>query len=392
MAAAIRAGGGGKSVTLLEKNEKLGKKLYITGKGRCNLTNDCDEEDFLKNVTGNPHFLYSAIYGYNSRYIMDFFESLGVKLKVERGNRVFPFSEKASDITKALTKEMDKLGVNIRLNEPVSGIRIVNGKIAGVNIKTRFLEAEAVIVATGGLSYPSTGSDGDGYNFAKEAGHEITDLRPALVPLRSPEAFIADLAGLSLKNVAIELRVANKAVYRDFGEMLFTHTGLSGPVILSASRHYKPKSAEVVIDLKPALERHELDKRILKDFEEAKNKQFKNSLNALMPSKIIPVIIKKSHIDPDKKVNEITKAERDRFVNLIKGFSIKTDGTEGFSQAIITAGGVGCRQINPSTMESKLCRGLYFAGEILDVDALTGGFNLQIAFATGFLAGESAVL
>lgn len=389
MAAAIKAAGSGKLVTLLEKNEKLGKKLYITGKGRCNLTNDCDEEEFLKNVIGNPHFLYSAIYGYNSKYVMDFFENLGVKLKVERGNRVFPVSEKASDITKALTRQMNRLGVNIKVGTQVSGIQITEGKVTGVYTKEGFLEAENVIIATGGLSYPSTGSNGDGYNFAKKTGHEIIDTCPSLVPLRSPEPFIPDLAGLSLKNVAAQLKVADKKVFNGFGEMLFTHTGLSGPVILSASRYYKSGMAEIIIDLKPALSQKELDRRILTDFEEAKNKQFKNSLDGLLPSKLIPVIIKKSHIDPDKRVNEITKTERERLAVLIKNFGVKIDETEGYSQAVITAGGVDCRQINPSTMASKLCKGLYFAGEVLDVDALTGGFNLQIAFSTGFLAGES---
>lgn len=390
MAAAIKAAKKGKNVTLLEKNEKLGKKLYITGKGRCNLTNDCDEEDFLKAVTANHHFLYSAIYSYNSRYVMDFFEGLGVKLKVERGGRVFPISEKASDITKALSKEMSRLGVKVELNCKVKGIHIEGGKVSGVHTDAGFTRADAVIIATGGLSYPSTGSSGDGYNFAKAAGHKITETFPALVPLSCQEPFIQDLAGLSLKNVAVRLCVGCKEVFSDFGEMLFTHTGLSGPTILSASRHYKENSTELVIDLKPALSHAELDKRVLKDFEESKNKQFKNALDALLPSKIIPAIIQKSAINPEKKVNEITKAERERLITVIKGMAFKISGTEGYSQAVVTAGGVDTRQINPSAMESKLVKGLFFAGEVMDVDALTGGFNLQIAFATGFLAGESA--
>ena len=390
MVAAIGAARRGASVILLEKNEKLGKKLYITGKGRCNLTNDCDEEDFLKNVPSNPSFLYSAIYGYNSRYVMVFFESLGVKLKVERGDRVFPVSEKASDITKALTKELARLKCKVETNTKVTGIRIDNGKVIGVNTGTGFIETDAVIIATGGLSYPSTGSSGDGYKFAKGAGHEVVEPTPALVPLKSSEEFIPELAGLSLRNVDLSLFASGKLVFRDFGEMLFTHTGVSGPLILSASGHYKDGTAEIKIDLKPALDWNELDKRVLKDFDENKNKQFKNSLDALLPSKMIPVVIEKSAIDPEKKVNEITRAERERLISAIKAFDLKVDGTEGFSQAVITAGGVALNQINPSTMESKICSGLYFAGEVLDVDALTGGFNLQIAFCTGFLAGEAA--
>ena len=390
MAAAVSAAAKGKTVTLLEKNEKPGKKLYITGKGRCNLTNDCDEESFLKAVPFNHHFLYSAIYSYNSRYVMDFFESLGVRLKTERGGRVFPVSEKASDITKALTKEMGRLGVKTKLNCKASSIQITEGRVTEVYTEQGFLRCGAVIVATGGLSYPSTGSDGDGYKFAEACGHKVTETYPALVPLRSPESFIPDLAGLSLKNVAVSLKIKGKKVVDDFGEMLFTHTGVSGPIILTVSRYLKAGPAELVIDLKPALSRDELDKRVLKDFSEGKNKLLKNALDALLPSKMIPAVIQKSALDPDKKVNEITKARRERLIETLKGFTLKIDGTEGYSQAVITAGGVDLRGVNPSTMESKLCSGLYFAGEVLDVDALTGGFNLQIAFATGFLAGESA--
>jgi len=388
MAAAINAAKRGKKVTLLEKNEKLGKKLYITGKGRCNLTNDCDEEEFLKALCSDHYFMYSSIYSYNSRYVMDFFENLGVALKVERGKRVFPLSEKASDITKALAKEMQRLGVKVELNRRVNAIQINDGKVTAVHADKLIMEAAAVIVATGGLSYSSTGSTGDGYSFAKKAGHELKETFPSLVPLRSDEGFITGLAGLSLKNVALSLCVSGKKVFSDFGEMLFTHTGISGPIVLSASRHYVEGHTEVIIDLKPALEPFELDKRILKDFEESKNKRFKNALDALLPSKIIPVVIEKSAINPEKKVNEVTKAERERLLKTIKEFNVKINGTEGYSQAVITAGGVDTGQINPSTMESKLVKGLYFAGEVLDVDAPTGGFNLQIAFATGFLAGE----
>jgi len=392
MAAAISAAGGGASVTLIEKNEKIGKKLYITGKGRCNLTNDCDEEEFLKNVTSNSNFLYSAIYGYNSRYVMDFFESLGTPLKVERGGRVFPVSDKSSDIIKALKKELERLGCTVKLNTKVSNVCIQGDKVIGVYADGDFLKADAVIIATGGLSYQSTGSSGDGYKFAESAGHEIVALSPALVPLKSPEQFIKELAGLSLKNVSVRLLVRDKQVFQGFGEMLFTHTGVSGPLILTASRYYESGDAEIAIDLKPALDADTLDKRVLKDFAENKNKQFKNSLDALLPAKIIPIVIKKSAIDMEKKVNEITRAERENLIAAIKAFSVKVGGTEGFNQAVITVGGISVKGVNPKTMESKHCGGLYFAGEVLDLDALTGGYNLQIAFCTGFLAGAAVTV
>ena len=387
--AAIAAARRGAKVTLLEKNEKLGKKLYITGKGRCNLTNDCDEEDFLRNVMSNANFLYSAIYGYNSRYVMDFFEGLGVPLKVERGDRVFPASDKSSDIIKALKKELDRLGCKTRFNAKVTDICARDGEIVGVHVDGELIHADAVIVATGGLSYQSTGSTGDGYRFAKNVGHKVIEQRPSLVPLKSPDGFIKELAGLSLKNVELNFLVRGKSVYSGFGEMLFTHTGVSGPLILTASRYYKSGSAEILIDLKPALDIEALDKRVLKDFSENKNKRFKNALDALLPSKIIPVVIEKSGIAPEKQVNEITRAERESLVRAMKAFDVKIDATEGYNQAVITVGGVSVKEINPSNMESKLCKGLYFAGEVLDLDALTGGFNLQIAFCTGFLAGES---
>ena len=391
MVAAIAAARGGACVTLFEKNEKLGKKLYITGKGRCNLTNACDEEDFLKNVKSNANFLYSAIYGYNSRYVMDFFEIIGVPLKVERGERVFPESDKSSDIIKALKKELDRLSCNIRLDTKVMDVRAEGGQVLGVYADAQLIAADAVIVATGGLSYQSTGSTGDGYKFAKNMGHEIVDQRPSLVPLKSPDGFVPTLAGLSLKNVELRLLVRGKQVYSGFGEMLFTHTGISGPLVLTASRHYHSADAEVLIDLKPALDEATLDKRVLKDFADAKNKRFKNALDALLPSKIIPVVIEKSGINPGKQVNEITRAEREALIRVVKAFGVKINATEGYNQAVITVGGVSVKDINPSTMESKVCKGLYFAGEVLDLDALTGGFNLQIAFSTGFLAGGSVV-
>ena len=391
MAAAIAAAKSGARVTLLEKNEKLGKKLYITGKGRCNLTNACDEEDFLKNVKSNANFLYSAIYGYNSRYVMDFFEDLGVALKVERGERVFPESDKSSDIIKALKKELDRLRCEIRLNTKVTDIRAEDGQVIGVYADGQLTAADAIIVATGGLSYQSTGSTGDGYKFAKLMGHEIIPQRPSLVPLKSPDGFVATLAGLSLKNVELRFVIRGKQVYQGFGEMLFTHTGISGPLVLTASRYYNSGDAEAFIDLKPALDEATLDKRVLKDFADAKNKRFKNALDALLPSKIIPVVIEKSGINLEKQVNEITRAEREALIRTIKAFGVRIHATEGYSQAVITAGGVSVKDISPSTMESKLCKGLYFAGEVLDLDALTGGFNLQIAFSTGFLAGSSVI-
>ena len=390
MMAAISAARNSHKVFLLEKNEKLGKKLYITGKGRCNLTNDCDEEEFLKNICANPYFLYSAIYGCNSRSVMEFFEDLGVPLKVERGGRVFPLSEKASDITKALTRELERLNVKIMLKKKVVDIKVTDGKAVGVITQEGELEADAVIIATGGLSYPVTGSDGDGYKFAKESGHMVTELFPSLVPLTSTDDFVAELAGLSLKNVELSMYNGKKKVYSEFGEMLFTHVGISGPLVLSASRFYSPKSkCYATIDLKPALDSKELDKRLLRDFEEYKNKRFKNALDKLLPQKIIPVVIEKSAIDPEKQVNEITKAERAVLVETLKAFSVNINGTEGFKQAVITAGGVDIKHINPSTMESKPVESLYFAGEVIDVDGVTGGFNLQIAFATGVLAGSS---
>jgi len=391
MVCAIAAARRGAKVTLFEKNEKQGKKLYITGKGRCNLTNNCDEEDFLKNVMSNANFLYSAIYGYNSRYVMDFFEGLGVPLKVERGDRVFPVSDKSSDIIKALKNELDRLGCKTKLSTKVTDICARDGEVIGAHVDGELVHADAVVVATGGLSYQSTGSIGDGYRFAKNIGHKVIEQRPSLVPLKSPDDFVKELAGLSLKNIALSFFVRGKVVYSGFGEMLFTHTGVSGPLILTASRYYKSGDAEVVIDLKPALDADALDNRVLKDFTQNKNKQFKNALDALLPSKIIPVVIEKSGIDPEKQVNAIMRVERESLVRVIKAFSVKIDATEGYNQAVITVGGVTVKEINPSTMESRLCKGLYFVGEVLDLDALTGGFNLQIAFCTGFLAGESVI-
>ncbi|QCX32620.1 NAD(P)/FAD-dependent oxidoreductase [Caloramator sp. E03] len=391
MMAAIIAGKRGKEVILIEKNEKLGKKLFITGKGRCNITTDKDIEEIIKNITTNANFMYSALYTFSNYDLMKMIEDKGVKLKVERGGRVFPESDKSSDIIKCFEKYLNENNVKIMLNTKVTDIIDFKGKIWGVEIEGgEKIKCDSIILATGGKSYPLTGSTGDGYYFAKKLGHSIIDIRPSLVPLIAEEEWVKELMGLSLKNVEISVKHKNKIVYKDFGEMLFTHFGVSGPIILSASRKIidiLPQKVEVLIDLKPALDYNELDRRILRDFEMFKNKQFKNSLNELLPSKIIPVVIKLSGIDAEKQVNSITKDERKNIVKLLKEFKITITGTRPIEEAIITAGGVNVKEIDPSTMESKIVKGLYIVGELLDVDALTGGFNLQIAFSTGYCAG-----
>ncbi|MCD8131232.1 MAG: NAD(P)/FAD-dependent oxidoreductase [Lachnospiraceae bacterium] len=398
MMAAYQAAALGQKVLLLEKNEKLGKKVYITGKGRCNLTNACETEDFFQSVVTNPRFLYSAVYGFGSRDMVELLEQYGCKTKVERGLRVFPVSDHASDVIFAMQRAMQAVGVEVRLNTKVKRVLVRDGAAAGVELSGGGrLTADRVIVCTGGVSYPSTGSTGDGYRFAKEAGLSVTDRRPALVSLICRENWCKDLMGLSLKNVRVTLYAgANSAgsreIFRDFGEMLFTHFGVSGPLILSASSYYRqtPNIATLSIDLKPALTMEQLDKRLLREFEENKNKQFKNALDSLFPAKLIPVMVGLSGIHPEKKVHEITREERLGFAALIKALPLTVTGTGDFSEAIITQGGVDVREINPSTMESRKIKGLYFAGEVLDVDALTGGFNLQIAWSTGYLAGSSA--
>lgn len=398
MMAAVAAAEGGHDVLLLEKNEKLGKKLFITGKGRCNVTNACDIEELFQNVITNPKFLYSAFYGYDNHSLMDFFEKAGCPLKTERGERVFPVSDHSSDIIGALERKLQALSVGVELHTCVKELLLENAgekkSIRGVKVQNgRKIYADAVIIATGGLSYASTGSDGDGYRFAKDCAHRLTECRPGLVPLETEESFCAELMGLALKNVAVSLVHNNKEIYSGFGEMLFTHFGVSGPLILSAASNYVKKAwgerAYLYIDLKPALSGEQLDKRLLRDFEENKNKAFKNALGGLFPARLIPIMITRSGIESDKKVNEITKEERKAFAELIKRFPLTITGTRGFAEAIITQGGVSVKDINPSTMESKLVEGLYFAGEVLDVDALTGGFNLQIAWSTGHLAGSS---
>ncbi len=428
MFAAYFAASAGNDVILLEKNEKLGKKIYITGKGRCNVTNACDVEELFDNVKSNSKFLYSAFYGYDNSRVIDFFESHGMPTKVERGNRVFPVSDKSSDVIFTLQRALKEKNVDIRLNTAVRNLNFadaletaqyssermtdetpdakenvsentsenknISRKVTGVTLADgTILDADAVIVATGGLSYPSTGSTGDGYRMAESAGHTVTECTPSLVPFNVKEQWVKELQGLSLKNTAITIYNGKKKLYEDFGEMLFTHFGVSGPMILSASASIKQSLIKqpltMYIDLKPALTQEALDKRILREFEEAKNKQFKNSINKLLPAKLIPVIIELSGIDPDKKVNEISKEERNNLLMLFKKLPLTLNGPRGWNEAIITKGGIKVKEINPSTMESKLVKNLFFAGEVLDLDAYTGGFNLQIAWSTGYLAGSS---
>ncbi|MBD5396200.1 MAG: NAD(P)/FAD-dependent oxidoreductase [Lachnospiraceae bacterium] len=402
MMAAIAASRHGAEVTLLEKNEKTGKKIYITGKGRCNLTNSCDKEAFFEHMISNGKFLYSAFSQMDNQAVMKFFEDSGCRLKEERGERIFPVSDHSSDVIAALNRQMAREQVKVLLHSEVEEIIIKEGdgrengsRIAGVRLSNgKKFYADAVIIATGGRSYEATGSTGDGYRFAEELGHTIKEVKPALVPLTVQESWCMEMQGLSLKNVSVALKSGNKKIYEGFGEMLFTHFGVSGPLILSASsfyvKKYKDMPVSLSIDLKPALTREQLDKRLLRDFEENKNKQLRNSLGGLLPSKIIPVIIKLTGISPDKKVNEITRQERESLIMCLKNMTMTVTGTRGFTEAIVTQGGVNVKEVNPSTMESKLVRGLYFAGEVLDLDAVTGGFNLQIAWSTGYLAGLSA--
>lgn len=403
MMAAIAAAEKGAQVTLLEKNEKTGKKIYITGKGRCNLTNACECDKFFENVISNSKFLFSAFYQMDNQAVIRFFEESGCKCKEERGERIFPVTDHSSDVIAALNRRMEKAGVKVLLHTAVkellfehtedlgeekkrmTGVKLENGKV---------LKADAVIVATGGKSYEATGSTGDGYYFAESAGHTVKEIKPALVPLTVEEDWCMKMQGLSLKNVSVTITNGKKKIFEGFGEMLFTHFGVSGPLILSASSLYVKKylntPVKLSIDLKPALSREQLDKRLLKDFEENKNKQFKNSLDGLLPSKMIPVIIELSGISPEKRINEVTREERTVLIELLKNLTMTVNGVRGFREAIVTQGGVHVKEVNPSTMESKLTEGLYFAGEVLDLDAVTGGFNLQIAWSTGYLAGVSA--
>ena len=416
MFAAYFAAKNGHNVTLLEQNEKLGKKLYITGKGRCNITNASDMEELFQNVCSNRKFLYSAFYSYTNDQVVDFFEEHGLKTKIERGNRVFPVSDHSSDVIHTLAKALRRVGVEVQLHTKVKNllidiveedtsteqrtdISVKNKKITKKHVSGVLLDdctklyADDVILATGGFSYQSTGATGEGYRFAEESGHRMINVTPSLVPLETKEAWVTQLQGLSLKNVAICIAKGKKKLYEDFGEMLFTHFGVSGPMILSASAKIKPEyfkeELSLTIDLKPALDKEQLDKRILREFDEAINKQFKNVVPKLLPAKMVQSVIHLSQIDGEKKVNEITKEERAQFVNLLKALPITITGTRGWNEAIITKGGVSVKDVNPSTMESKVVTGLYFAGEILDLDAMTGGYNLQIAWSTGYLAGNS---
>lgn len=394
MAAAIAAAENGHEVHIYEKNEKLGKKIFITGKGRCNVTNACDMETLFQSVVTNSKFLYSSFYGFNNFDLMALVESAGCKLKTERGNRVFPISDKSSDVIKALSGRLEELGVLVHLHEEVKELILEGQCCRGIVLRkeNRQVRADAVIIATGGLSYPSTGSTGDGYRLAKQAGHTVTELSPALVPFEVKEPWVKQLQGLSLRNVEVAILKDNKELYREFGEMLFTHYGVSGPVLLSASSYVaetlKKSPLTLSIDLKPALSEEQLDARLLREFESFINKQFKNSLVHLYPSKLVPVMIERSGISPEKKVNEITRQERLRLIEITKHFRLTLTGLRDYNEAIITQGGVKVKEINPKTMESRLAKGLFFAGEVLDVDAVTGGFNLQIAWSTGWTAGS----
>ena len=391
MLAAYQAAKCGNDVSLYEKNEKLGKKIFITGKGRCNVTNACEVEELLDHVVTNKEFLYSGFYSFTNNAMMELLEELGCPLKVERGNRVFPVSDHSSDVIAALQRGLRKENVDIYLNTTVKKILSEDGTVTGVRLASGdTVKADKVIVATGGMSYQTTGSTGDGYDFARQAGHKVTKLTPALVPFEIKEDFCKQLMGLSLRNVAVKMTADGKKIYEDFGEMLFTHFGISGPVVLSASSYigkYQGKELKFMIDLKPALNKDQLDHRVLKDFNKALNKDFVNSLDNLLPKKLIPVIVELSGIPEHKKVNEITKKERETLVSLLKCLELTITGVRGFKEAIITQGGVNVKEIDPGTMESKKVKGLYFAGEVLDLDAVTGGFNLQIAWSTGYLAG-----
>lgn len=392
LVAAYFAAVNGAGVTVYERNDACGKKLNITGKGRCNLTNACDVATFMQNVPTNPRFLYKALNNFSPEQVMTFFEALGVPLKTERGRRVFPQSDKAADVTAALVGACRSAGVRF-VHARVRGVAAEGGVFSHIVTGTGNTHiADACIIATGGASYPRTGSEGDGYAFAAALGHTVLPPKPSLVPLCSGDRLCGDCMGLSLKNVGVSFYASNgKQLYSEQGEMLFTHFGISGPVVLSASAHIGDgEGVRAVIDLKSALDEEQLDKRLLRDFSDNKNRDFCNSLSALLPQKLIPVIVEKSGIDPHKKVNSVTKEERRRLVLLLKGLSFTLCGKRPIDEAIVTRGGVAVNEINPSTMESKLVRGVYFAGEVIDVDAYTGGYNLQIAFSTGALAGESA--
>lgn len=385
-------------VHLFEKNEKLGKKLFITGKGRCNITNTCDDETFFKSVVTNAKFLYSAFYGYSNQDVVSFFENLGLAVKEERGGRIFPVSDHSSDVIRILEKRMKELDVKVHLKSEAEALLTEEGengerKIKGVRLRNGAeILGEKVIVATGGFSYQATGSTGDGYTFAKEAGHTVTQLRPALVPIATKEEYVTQMQGLALKNIRFTVKDGKKVLYDDFGELLFTHFGISGPLVLTASSYIgkklEKKELQGYIDLKAALTEEQLDARLLREFEAGINRQFKNVITGMFPAKLYPVILELGGIAPDKKVNEITRKERQDFIHLVKHFPLTLVELRPFREAIITQGGVKVKEINPKTMESKLVKGLYFIGEVLDLDAVTGGFNLQIAWSTAKAAAE----
>ena len=386
--AAVQAARWGKSVIVFEKNEKLGRKLRITGKGRCNVTNNSSTEEHMKNIPVNPRFLYSAFSNFDADDTMNFFEELGVPLKTERGNRVFPVSDNANDIADALAYEMKNLGVQT-IHTRVTALTTENGAVTGVKAGGKLYPSASVIIACGGRSYPNTGSTGDGYTLAESVGHTVTELKPSLVPLTSPDKYCTEMMGLSLRNINLKLMDGEKAIYSEQGEMLFTHFGVSGPLVLSASSHIrdmKPNRYKLLIDLKPALTPEQLDARIQRDFAENLNRDFSNGIRKLLPAKLIPVAVRLSGIPAEQKVNSITKEQRHKFGELLKAFPVRISGFRPIDEAIITSGGISVKEINPKTMESKLVSGLFFAGEVIDVDAYTGGFNLQIAFSTAYTA------
>ncbi len=386
--AAVQAARLGRSVAVFEKNERTGRKLRITGKGRCNVTNNSTIEEHMRNIPVNPRFLYSSYSCFDAVDTMNFFEELGVPLKTERGNRVFPVSDKADDIADALSREMKRLGVKL-IHKRVTGLITEDGRCCGVKAGQEKFRAESVLIACGGKSYPNTGSDGDGYLLAASAGHTITDIKPSLVPMTSPDRYCAEMMGLSLRNVTLKLYDREDVIYSELGEMLFTHFGVSGPLVLSASSHIRdmqPDRYILRIDLKPGLTAEQLDLRLQRDFKDNLNRDFVNGIRKLMPAKLIPVAVRLSGISPEQKVNGITREQRRKFGELIKAFPVRISGFRPVDEAIITSGGVSVREINPGTMESKLMPGLFFAGEVIDVDAYTGGFNLQIAFSTAYSA------
>ena len=408
MFASIAAAGCGHQVVVYEKNEKLGKKLYITGKGRCNVTNNCDTEELFRAVMSNPKFLYSAFYSFTPQDVMEFFEEAGVPLKTERGNRVFPVSDHSSDIIRGLERELKKAGAYIHLRTEVKNVKVSpyeepdvdekkahHSRVTGVELADgSFMEGEHVLVATGGLSYQSTGSTGDGYRFAEETGHKVTELSPSLVPLKTKEDYIPRLQGLSLKNTELTIKSGKKVLFRDFGEMMFTHFGVTGPMILSASAHIGKqlqKSGELnaYLDLKPALTMEQLDARILREFEAGQNKQFKNVIGVLFPSSLTPVMLELGGISPEKKIHDISREERIHFEELVKAFPFTINGMGEYKEAVITRGGVSVKDIQPGTMESRKVKNLYFIGEVLDLDAVTGGYNLQIAWSTAYAAAQA---